>query len=65
MNPNNIHIICIKDVILNKWRQISLCYLDSKFHTQFEEKIIVPNLSTYVPNLSTYVYILNIYMSIE
>jgi len=29
MNPNNIYIIYIKDLISNKWRQVSSCYLDS------------------------------------
>jgi len=28
MNPN-IHIICIKDLMSNKWRQVSSCYLGS------------------------------------
>jgi len=29
MNPNNIYIICIKDLISDKWRQVSSCYFDS------------------------------------
>jgi len=57
MNPNNIYIICIKDFISNKWGQVSSCYLELN-STQFEEKTIVPNPSTYV-------YISNIYMSIK
>jgi len=33
---------------INKWRQVSSYYSTVKFHTQFEEKTIVPNPSTYV-----------------
>jgi len=29
MNSNNIYIICIKDLISNKWRQVLFCYFDS------------------------------------
>jgi len=48
MNPNNIYIICIKDLISIKWRQVSSCYFGSWI----------------VPNPSTYVYISNIYIYI-
>jgi len=54
MNPNNIYIICIKDLTSNKWRQVLSCYLKVKFYTQFEEKIIVLNPSTYVCTKSKY-----------
>jgi len=29
MNPNNIYIIYIKDLTLNKWHQVLSCYLNS------------------------------------
>jgi len=50
MNLNNIYIIRIKDLISNKWRQVSSYFILSRQlnSTQFEEKIIVPNPSTYV-----------------
>jgi len=48
MNPNNIYIICIKDLISNIWRQVPFYYFDIKFYTQFKDKTIVPNPSTYV-----------------
>jgi len=49
MNPNNIYIICIKDLISKiNGAKFHPVISTVKFHTQFEERTIVPNPSTYV-----------------
>jgi len=48
LKSNNMYITCIKDLISISGAKFHPIISTVKFHTQFEEKTIVPNSSTYV-----------------